>query len=83
MSLGSDYVAEMEANFACYEAHIDNMVRTKTWTTKDGTTIAISDMSDKHLENTINMLERNDVCDLYLGLITVMQTELKSRRSTS
>lgn len=36
-----------------------------TWTTQDGRSLHIKDMDDKHLENTINWLERRG----YLALI--------------
>lgn len=39
----------------------EQMRRTQyVWKTKDGTEIPVQSMSDKHLENTIRMLERNE-----------------------
>ena len=81
MSLGSDISDEMDANLALLEWEIEYKARTKTWTTKDGRHLRFSQMSDSHLQNTIKMLERNDVCDIYLPLITAMREELKGRHN--
>lgn len=50
------------------------------WTTKDGRHIAVSDMTDEHIVNTLNMLKRNDSCDMYLPWIERFEAELQKRR---
>ena len=57
----------------------------KWWKTKGGKLIAISDMTDKHLKNTINYLKRqidgslND--EFVYDNIIAMENELKRRKS--
>lgn len=43
-----------------------------TWTTKDGKVIPIKDMSDKHLVNTINMINRQ----CYKGEIDLVDDDI-------
>ena len=47
------------------------------WTTKSGEKIALSDMSDTHLENTISLLYNKDPNN---GWLIIMENEKKYRR---
>lgn len=47
----------------------------KVWTTKDGTKVRISDMSDTHLCNTIRMLERGAEARRNIALLEAYSIE--------
>lgn len=79
MGYGREIVEEMEADFAVLEASIEMSAQKGIWTTRDGQRIAVEDMTDSHIRNTIAYLKRNDVYDIYLPWITRMQKELKRR----
>ena len=81
MGYGREIVEEMEADFAVLEATVETSAREGIWTTRDGRRIAVEDMTDSHIRNTIAYLERNDVCDTYLPWIVRMKRELKRRRA--
>lgn len=81
MGYGSEIAAEMEADFAAFEASVETSAREGIWTTRDGRRIAVEDMTDSHIRNTIAYLERNDVCDIYLPCIVRLKRELKRRRA--
>lgn len=79
MGYGSEIAAEMEADFAAFEATVEMTAREGIWTTRDGRRIAVEDMTDSHIRNTIAYLELNDVCDTYLPWIVRMRRELERR----
>lgn len=81
MSYGSEAIAEMEADFAVLEVAIETSAREGIWTTRDGRRIAVEDMTDSHIRNTIAYLDRNDVCDIYIPWIARLKRELKRRRA--
>ena len=39
------------------------MTTPKTWTTRDGSVVRISEMTDSHIVNAIRMLRRNDLAN--------------------
>ena len=79
MSLGSEAVVEAEADFAVFEGVIESSAKSGVWTTKDGREIPITEMSDGHIRNVLAMLERNNVCDIYMPWICRFKKELSRR----
>jgi nuclear transport factor 2 (NTF2) superfamily protein len=61
MSYGSEVAEELmiDAEIA-YSQHINRLMK-DMWTMRDGKTISVSDMTNKHIRNCLNMLEnKND-----------------------
>ena len=55
---------------------------TLTWKTKDGNKLLITEMSDTHIVNSINMLiKKNKYLDQYTeAIVKILRRELKSRK---
>ena len=79
MSLGSDYTAEMAANYEVLSENIRQSAADEVWITRSGKEISLKDMDIFHLENTIKYLERVDTTDIMLPWIIAMKKELKRR----
>lgn len=79
MSLGSDYRADHCVDIEDIKYHARLYAKNGIWVKKDGTRIKISDMSDNHIANSINLLKRNEsvISDIY---IPVLKAELDRRR---
>ena len=58
---------------------IEVQAKNKIWTTKDGTKIPVSKMTDSHILNTINLIKRKDRHDYYLPWIKVFEEEMRRR----
>lgn len=78
MSMAEDYIDAFDIENE-YERIREDAER-GIWTARDGSQIAVSNMRYNHIVNTINMLKRNDSCDMYLPWIKRFEAELQQRR---
>ena len=73
MSYGVDLAIEMAIDHEIYEEiNIRNMER-RVWTMRDGKEIPLSDMTTKHIQNCIRMLERgtpDDIAEMWVRTFT-------------
>lgn len=80
MSWSEEFGAEETAEAEAFAERIRKAAEGGIWTMRDGTKIHVSQMTDGHIRNTICMLKRNDVADLYLPWIEQLQKELDGRQ---
>ncbi len=87
MSFGAEYLAEtewernqqMEMLERLYERALNDCMQ-RIWRTKDGSIMSVSEMTESHIQNCINMLERNN--HPYKGhYIAMFKNELSERRT--
>lgn len=75
----TEYVAETSFLENSRRIKIQQEAKSGMWTMKNGTRIAITDMTDSHLINTYRLLEKNNVMDINLPWLIVMQKEIVNR----
>ena len=80
MSLFDDYFAEHVADIDVEYQRIQKEAEQGIWTTKSGKHIAVSDMTDEYIVNTLNMLKRFDDNDMYLPWIERFEAEIWYRQ---
>ena len=76
----NEYIAETSFETERRKAKIAKDAESGVWTTKNGTRIAVTDMTDSHLINTYRILERNNAMDMLLPWLVVMQKEIVRRK---
>lgn len=79
MCLGMDYKDELRVEHALHYCMVENQAKSGIWETKDGRKIPVEEMTDSHIRNTIAMLKRHNVCDLWMPWITRLEKELERR----
>lgn len=80
MSLGSESRIEIDTEVALQRLEFARRIKEGIWITEDGKRIRITDMTDKHIENTIAMLERMGGEDAKIWLA---RFEVEQRRRNS
>lgn len=76
----NEYIAETSFETEMRRAKITRDAESGIWTMKNGTRIAIEDMTDSHLINAYRLLERNNEMDMLLPWLVVMQKEIVRRK---
>lgn len=79
MSYYEDWI-EYDYDYEDEYRRIEDEARIGVWTTRAGEKIPISEMTTRHINNTISFLERNDTTDLMMPWIIRFKKELERRR---
>lgn len=79
MSMGSEYINESYAKEEELRMEIKKAAAKKIWATRDGRKINVCDMSNAHIKNVINYIQRNDKTDMMLPWVIVFENELNKR----
>ena len=75
----NEYVAECSFRTEMIKANISNEAKSGIWTMKDGTKVAVKDMTDSHLLNAYRMVERINVMDMFTPWLVVFRKEIDNR----
>ena len=76
-SMGEEWLAEHQ-----FEMDFPHGVNNDEWTTRDGQTLKITEMTTQHIKNCMKMMEREATEDYFDDFYYVLEAELK-RRSES
>lgn len=78
MGYGAELLSDIEADAEVFFGIAESRLNQGLWTMRDGTQISVKDMSRRHIENTIAMLERGNSI-FKEPWIEVFENELKNR----
>ena len=74
-SMGEEWWAEHQ-----FEMDFPHGVNNDEWTTEDGKTLKITEMTTQHIQNCMNMIKRGGMKD---DFYYVLEAELKRRRESA
>lgn len=78
MSYYEDWI-EYDYEYEDEYRRIEDEARIGVWTTRDGEKIPVSEMTTRHINNTISFLERKDTNDIMMPWIIRFKKELERR----